>query len=101
MQLCLYYLKRQSSSSPQIILLVYKAMTPHPSMVLDWEIGNKTCKVAQYKANYICGGNTTCSDPNNGLGTIVIARRVTVGAHTSKTVSKVFNLLIYKNFFQA
>ena len=32
--------------------------------------------------------------PTTGLGTIVIARRVTVGAHTSKTVAKVFNLLI-------
>uniref|UniRef100_A0A7N2MLF5 EGF-like domain-containing protein n=1 Tax=Quercus lobata TaxID=97700 RepID=A0A7N2MLF5_QUELO len=37
-------------------------------MVLDWTIGNETCKVAQNKANYICGANTTCSDLNNGSG---------------------------------
>nr|XP_023884117.1 putative wall-associated receptor kinase-like 16 [Quercus suber] len=39
-------------------------------MVLDWAIGNETCKVAQNKANYICGANTTCIDlkPINGPG---------------------------------
>ena len=89
-----------SSNFPQIILSVCKAMTPYPSMVLDWAVGYETCKFAQYKANLYVEGNTTCSDPNNGSGYIVIARRATVGTHTSKTVAKVFNLLIYKNFFQ-
>ena len=28
-------------------------------MVLDWAIGNVTMKVAQNKANYVCGGNST------------------------------------------
>ena len=28
-------------------------------MVLDWAIGNETMKVAQNKANYGCGGNST------------------------------------------
>ena len=92
--------EKTSSSSPQIILSVCKAMTPYPSMVLDWAVGYETCKFAQYKANLYVEGNTTCSDPNNGSGYIVIARRATVGTHTSKTVAKVFNLLIYKNFFQ-
>ncbi|XP_075664767.1 putative wall-associated receptor kinase-like 16 [Castanea sativa] len=37
-------------------------------MVLDWAIGNETCEVAQNKANYVCGWNTRCEDPNNGSG---------------------------------
>ncbi|KAF3962944.1 hypothetical protein CMV_012610 [Castanea mollissima] len=39
-------------------------------MVLDWAIGNETCKVAQNKPNYICGANTICIDlnPINGPG---------------------------------
>ena len=37
-------------------------------MVLDWTIGNETCKVAQNKANYICGANSTSSDLNNESG---------------------------------
>ena len=37
-------------------------------MVLDWAIGKETCEIAQNKANYICGWNTTCDDPNNGSG---------------------------------
>ena len=60
--------EKTSSNFPHIILSVYKAMTLYPSMVLDWAVGYETCKFAQYKANYICGGNTTCSDPKNGSG---------------------------------
>nr|POE62642.1 wall-associated receptor kinase 1 [Quercus suber] len=37
-------------------------------MVLDWAIGNETCEVAQNKANYLCGANTTCSNPKNQFG---------------------------------
>ncbi|XP_050254702.1 wall-associated receptor kinase 2-like [Quercus robur] len=39
-------------------------------MVLDWAIGDETCKVAQNKKNYICGANTPCNDHNpiNGPG---------------------------------
>ena len=39
-------------------------------MALDWAIGNETCEVARNKANYVCGGNSTCIDlnPNNGSG---------------------------------
>ena len=44
--------EKTSSSFPHIILSVYKAMTLFPFMVLDWAVGNETCKVAQY----ICGG---------------------------------------------
>ena len=60
--------KKASSNSPQIILSVYKAMTPYPSVVHDWAVGKEMCKLAQNKANYICGGNTKCSDRNNGSG---------------------------------
>ena len=34
-------------------------------MVLDWAIRNETCEVARNKTNYVCGGNSTCSDPNS------------------------------------
>ena len=54
-----------SFSSNYLISLQYNRTLP---MVLDWTIGNETCKVAQNKANYICGANTTCSDLNNGAG---------------------------------
>ncbi|XP_040997142.1 wall-associated receptor kinase 2-like [Juglans microcarpa x Juglans regia] len=37
-------------------------------MVLDWTIGNERCKYAQLKTDYICGGNSTCDDPENGYG---------------------------------
>ncbi|KAM3683739.1 hypothetical protein ACB094_12G169600 [Castanea mollissima] len=37
-------------------------------MVLGWAIGDETCEVAQNKGNYICGGNSTCSDLKNGSG---------------------------------
>ena len=37
-------------------------------MVLDWAIGNETCKVARNKGNYICGANSNCSDLKNGSG---------------------------------
>jgi hypothetical protein len=37
-------------------------------MVLDWAIGNETCKFAQIKPDYKCGGNSTCYDPDNGYG---------------------------------
>ena len=36
--------------------------------VLDWAIGNEIMKVAQNKANYVCGGNSTWAidlNPNN------------------------------------
>ena len=54
-----------SFSSNYLISLQYNRTLP---MVLDWTIGNETCKVAQNKANYICGANTKCSDLNNGSG---------------------------------
>jgi hypothetical protein len=37
-------------------------------MVLDWAIGNETCKFAQIKPDYVCGGNSTCLDLGNGYG---------------------------------
>ncbi|KAB1227967.1 Wall-associated receptor kinase 2 [Morella rubra] len=37
-------------------------------MVLDWAIGNDTCKYAQTKSGYVCGGNSTCYDSDNGNG---------------------------------
>ncbi|KAF5467882.1 hypothetical protein F2P56_012092 [Juglans regia] len=37
-------------------------------MVLDWTIGTERCKYAQLKTDYICGGNSTCDDPENGYG---------------------------------
>jgi hypothetical protein len=37
-------------------------------MVLDWAIGNETCKLAEIKSDYVCGGNSTCYDPDNGYG---------------------------------
>ena len=37
-------------------------------MVLNWTIGNKTCKVARNKANYTCGEKTKCYDLNKGSG---------------------------------
>ncbi|XP_040997726.1 putative wall-associated receptor kinase-like 16 [Juglans microcarpa x Juglans regia] len=37
-------------------------------MVLDWTIGNERCKYAQLKSDYLCGGNSTCDDPENGYG---------------------------------
>jgi hypothetical protein len=37
-------------------------------MVLDWAIGNETCEFAQSKSDYVCGGNSTCYDPDNGYG---------------------------------
>ncbi|KAK9992918.1 hypothetical protein SO802_022621 [Lithocarpus litseifolius] len=37
-------------------------------MVLDWAIGNETCKVARNKGNYICGANSNCSDLKDGSG---------------------------------
>jgi hypothetical protein len=37
-------------------------------MVLDWAIGNETCKLAQIKPDYVCGGNSTCYDPDNAYG---------------------------------
>ena len=49
-------------------------------MVLDWAIGNETMKVAQNKANYGCGGNSTWSidlNPNNvsnNLSTKIIGK---------------------------
>ena len=49
-------------------------------MVLDWAIGNETMKVAQNKANFACGGNSTRSidlNPNNvsnNLSTKIIGK---------------------------
>jgi hypothetical protein len=37
-------------------------------MVLDWAVGNETCEFAQSKSDYVCGGNSTCYDPDNGYG---------------------------------
>ena len=52
-------------SSDYLINLQYNGTLP---MVLDWAIGNETCEVAQNKANYLCGANTTCSNLKNQFG---------------------------------
>ena len=52
-------------SSDYLISLQYNRAFP---MVLDWAIGNETCEVAQNKANYLCGANTTCSNLKNQVG---------------------------------
>ncbi|GMI78372.1 wall-associated kinase 2 [Hibiscus trionum] len=39
-------------------------------MVLDWAIGNETCKVAEHKPDYACKRNTICLDPANRSGYI-------------------------------
>ncbi|KAB1209094.1 Wall-associated receptor kinase 2 [Morella rubra] len=41
-------------------------------MVLDWAIGNDTCKYAQTKSDYVCGGNSTCYDLTTGMGTVAV-----------------------------
>ena len=52
-------------SSDYLISLQYNRTFP---MVLDWAIGSETCEVAQNKANYLCGANTTCSNLKNQFG---------------------------------
>ncbi|XP_021284960.1 wall-associated receptor kinase 2-like [Herrania umbratica] len=38
-------------------------------MVLDWSIGNETCKIVEAKImRYACQGNSTCYDVDNGSG---------------------------------
>ncbi|KAE8683453.1 putative gibberellin 20-oxidase [Hibiscus syriacus] len=39
-------------------------------MVLDWAIGNETCKVAEGKSGYACKQNSNCLDPDNRSGYI-------------------------------
>ena len=52
-------------SSDYLISLQYNRTFP---MVLNWAIGSETCEIAQNKANYLCGGNTTCSNLKNQFG---------------------------------
>ena len=52
------------SSNYLISLQDYRAFP----LVLDWAIGTDKCEVAQNKANYRCGENATCSNPENQLG---------------------------------
>ena len=52
-------------ASDYLFSLQYNRTFP---MVLDWAIGNETCEVAQNKANYLCGVNTTCSNLKNQVG---------------------------------
>ena len=52
-------------SSDNLLSLQYNRTFP---MVLDWAIGSETCEVAQNKANYLCGGNSTCSNLKNRFG---------------------------------
>ena len=61
--------KKTSSLSPQIILSVYETMKLFPWLWIG-RLVNETCEVARNKANYVCGGNSTCIDlnPNNGSG---------------------------------
>lgn len=37
-------------------------------VVSNWGIGNETCEEARAKSGNLCGGNSTCYDPNNGNG---------------------------------
>ncbi|KAB9659509.1 hypothetical protein FH972_027055 [Carpinus fangiana] len=37
-------------------------------MVLDWAIGDEICENAQSNSNFVCGGNSTCYDPENSSG---------------------------------
>ncbi|KAG2665845.1 hypothetical protein I3760_15G026700 [Carya illinoinensis] len=37
-------------------------------MVIDWTIGTETCEHAQNKPEYVCGGNSTCYNPEYGYG---------------------------------
>ncbi|KAF3948892.1 hypothetical protein CMV_025160 [Castanea mollissima] len=37
-------------------------------MVLDWAIGNETCNDVENKSNYICGGNSSCQNSEDGSG---------------------------------
>ena len=70
-------------------------------MVLYWAIGNETCKVAQNKANYICGANTTCSDlnPINGPGYRCKCKEGYLGNPYLKDGCQGIQLLIiYNNF---
>ena len=61
--------KKTSSISPQIILSVYETMKLFPWLWIG-RLVNETCEVARNKANYVCGGNSTCIDlnPNNRSG---------------------------------
>ncbi|KAG6655445.1 hypothetical protein CIPAW_05G216700 [Carya illinoinensis] len=36
-------------------------------MVLDWAIGDEKCDTAQNKPDYVCGGNSSCENPPNGV----------------------------------
>ncbi|KAF5450672.1 hypothetical protein F2P56_031002 [Juglans regia] len=36
-------------------------------MVLDWAIGNQTCKTAPSKPDYVCGQNAECDNPPEGV----------------------------------
>ncbi|KAM3684219.1 hypothetical protein ACB098_11G028300 [Castanea mollissima] len=37
-------------------------------MALDWAIGNETCNDVENKSNYICGGNSSCQNSEDGPG---------------------------------
>ncbi|KAB1226394.1 Wall-associated receptor kinase 2 [Morella rubra] len=52
-------------SSEYLSSLRYNETVP---MVLDWAIGNEPCEYAQTKSGYVCGGNSTCYDSDNGNG---------------------------------
>ncbi|XP_035540559.1 wall-associated receptor kinase 2-like [Juglans regia] len=36
-------------------------------MVLDWAIGDEKCETAQTKPDYVCGGNSSCENPPDGV----------------------------------
>ncbi|KAI6689480.1 hypothetical protein NL676_026308 [Syzygium grande] len=38
------------------------------TLVLDWAIGNRTCKDAKNHKSYMCTNNTICTDAENGSG---------------------------------
>jgi hypothetical protein len=59
------YLNKFSFSSDYLYTL--KDIETFP-MVLDWAVSNETCEFAQSKSDYVCGGNNTCYDPDNGYG---------------------------------
>ncbi|KAG2708897.1 hypothetical protein I3760_05G213800 [Carya illinoinensis] len=36
-------------------------------MVFDWAIGDEKCETAQNRSDYVCGGNTSCVTPPEGV----------------------------------
>ncbi|XP_041012314.1 wall-associated receptor kinase 2-like [Juglans microcarpa x Juglans regia] len=51
-------------SSDYLISLREKETYP---MVLDWAIGDEKCETAQNKPDSVCGGNSSCDNPPNGV----------------------------------